>query len=69
MKCKLTEMWHSSPEECRCVKKLHLRTSKYCICFSGIHCRDTWQIVNQERAARLWDLINNKQLEEFFEYV
>ena len=67
MKCKLTEMWHA--QRCRCVNQLHLKTSKYCICFSGIHCGDTWKIVNQEKAARLWDLINNKQLEEFFEYV
>ena len=78
MKCKLTKMWHHSPEECQCVDQLHLNlNNKYCICFYNKpdnvnnYCGDTWKIVNQEAAKKL--LIGNshvfQQLKEWFEYV
>lgn len=71
MKCKLTEMWHHSPEECRCENQLHLNLKgMYCICFFNEgtdYCGDTWKIVNQRVAATL--MIMDEVLEEWFEYV
>lgn len=74
MKCELTELWHRSPEECKCVNQLHLNlNNKYCICFfskGGEYCKDTWKIVNQVVANKIWWKRDfNNFLEEFFEYV
>ncbi len=74
MKCKLTEAWHRSPKECKCVDQLHLNlNNKYCICFfsepngENDYCGDTWKIVDQRVAATL--MRTDEVLEEFFEYV
>lgn len=71
MKCKLAELWHTSPETCDCVNNLHKYKDKWCICLSHRYCDDAWKIVDQEKAKKL--LIGKsyvfQQLEEWFEYV
>ena len=76
MKCELTEMWHRSGG-CRCKGQLHLNlNNKYCICFydepdkDNNYCGDTWKIVDQVEANKIWWKRDFKNfLEEFFEYV